>query len=158
MIFVHYLYSDLYLQSFPTGIDCPSDKSYDKFNDFFKKLEDESKGLLCGEFWGGSNGADGRIEWTKPIPFNCHGSGTTVRDTPTEDIKKTILVQPGSIELECGYNSAQKTMWQLQGNGGIARWCYGQGYIIMMLRDPAHVRDEHNKRDERMLNEHINNT
>lgn len=81
---------------------------------------------FVGEFWGGTQGADGNIEWNEPIVGE-------IMSWQEETLHRTYLeVKPGFVPLEVGITSAAKTLVQLQ-TSGIARWPYHSTVIEIYL-------------------------
>lgn len=78
---------------------------------------------FAGRFWGGTQGEDGIITWSRPIHVSVQRHGQP----------GWSLVEPGSVQLEVGYNSSGKFHRALHTSNGIARWPYGQNCITVFL-------------------------
>jgi hypothetical protein len=78
---------------------------------------------FTGKFWGGTQDEDGLVRWNRPIHVSLQRHGSP----------GWALIEPGSVQLEVGYNSSAKFYRALMSTNGVARWPYGQPYITVFL-------------------------
>jgi len=107
----------IYSEPFP-------DKDIEGNNNALKNLPKPFKGT----FLGGTQGADGVIEWKTPI--HC----TAYQEQESKGEISWGLIKPNKIQLEIGYNSSGKFLRALDFTSyGCARWPYGQEYITVFV-------------------------
>ncbi|WP_039925139.1 hypothetical protein [Alishewanella aestuarii] len=79
---------------------------------------------FSGEFWGGKQGEDGYVKWSRPI--HC-----LAREN--EGQLAWVVIEANKAPLEVGYNDSGKFYRYLIENGICARWPYGQSYITVFV-------------------------
>jgi hypothetical protein len=105
------------------GLEPVADAEIEKMNDILKNLAP----IFEAEFWGGTQGADGNLEWTEPIL----AEGYMQHDTYAEWF--TYRVPPDNVELEVGFQNGSKTLMSLLTGQGLARFPYGSEKITILL-------------------------
>jgi len=97
--------------------------AYDKNTDGNNARLKSMPAPFCGEFFGGTQDEDGYIKWSEPV-------NALIQDG-TEAL--FCIARPSRVPLEVGTTDVAKTMFYIDGGGGVARYPYGQKYITVLL-------------------------